>query len=69
MDSTNLLSYEASGCGRTAVNRVTLAAGESLPLTQHPEERLYYFLDGRGIRRPISARVSTRSSTWGRSKA
>lgn len=44
-----ILPYEKSGAQRTAVNVGTLPAGGHLPLTSHPEERLYYFLDGRGI--------------------
>lgn len=49
MQSTPLLHYHESGCQRTAVNQVILPPGGRLPLTDHPEERLYYFLDGRGI--------------------
>jgi mannose-6-phosphate isomerase-like protein (cupin superfamily) len=44
-----LLLFEDSGCQKTAVNQVTLPAKTRLPLTGYPEERLYYFLDGRGI--------------------
>jgi mannose-6-phosphate isomerase-like protein (cupin superfamily) len=33
----------------TAVDEVTLAVGEMLPLQGYPEERLYYFTDGRGF--------------------
>ncbi len=49
MEHKELLSFEQSGCGKTAVHQGQLAPGEKLPLTGHPEERLYYFLDGRGI--------------------
>ncbi len=49
MDTNQLLTYEASGCGRTAVNQITLPPKAHLPLAGYPEERLYYFLDGRGI--------------------
>lgn len=49
MPTTPLLAYHESGCGRTAVNQGILAPGEQLPPAEHPEERLYYFLDGRGI--------------------
>ncbi len=49
MQTTHLLTYEASGCQKTAVNQVVLPSGAHLPLTGYPEERLYYFLDGRGI--------------------
>ena len=29
--TNNLLTYEASGCGRTALNEVTLQPGAALP--------------------------------------
>ncbi|MFC1555926.1 cupin domain-containing protein [candidate division KSB1 bacterium] len=44
-----VLSYEESGSKRTAIDEVEFAVGEKLPLDGHPEERLYYILDGRGI--------------------
>ena len=44
-----ILSYENSGSKKTAIDEVELDVDESLPLQGHPEERLYYFLDGRGI--------------------
>ena len=47
--TNNLLTYEASGCGRTALNEVILPPGDALPLARTPQERLIYFLDGRGI--------------------
>ena len=47
--TNNLLTYEASGCGRTALNEVILPPSETLPLAGTAEERLIYFLDGRGI--------------------
>lgn len=49
MDIKKLLTEEDSGSKRTAVNEVSLAPGEHLPLVGHAEERLYYFTDGRGI--------------------
>jgi len=49
MQTIHLLRYHESGCRRTAVNQVTLPPGGHLPLADHPEERLYYMLDGRGI--------------------
>ncbi|MEM7333967.1 MAG: cupin domain-containing protein [Chloroflexota bacterium] len=49
MQHEHLLTYEQSGCGNTAVNLINLPPNDSLPLAGHPEERLYYFLDGRGI--------------------
>ncbi len=49
MQTNTLLAYEDSGCQKTAVNHVILEPGAHLPLTNYPEERLYYFLDGRGI--------------------
>ncbi|MEM7119177.1 MAG: cupin domain-containing protein [Chloroflexota bacterium] len=49
METKQLLAYEESGAGRTAVIETTLPPKAHLPLTGHPEERLYYFLDGRGI--------------------
>ena len=49
MQRTQLLTYDNSGCEKTAVNQVTLPPNAHLPLTGYPEERLYYFLDGRGI--------------------
>lgn len=44
-----VLEYEDSGSKRTAVEEAVLAVDAHLPLESHPEERLYYFLDGRGI--------------------
>ncbi len=44
-----LLEYEESGSKKTAVEEVELAIGGHLPLKSHGEERLYYFLDGRGV--------------------
>ena len=49
MQINHLLSYEVSGCQRTAVNQIMLPPSTHLPLAGYPEERLYYFLDGRGI--------------------
>jgi mannose-6-phosphate isomerase-like protein (cupin superfamily) len=49
MPTTQLLDYGNSGCQRTAVNLVSLPPNTHLPLADHPEERLYYILDGRGI--------------------
>ena len=47
--TNNLLTYEASGCGRTALNEVILPPGDALPRPGTPQERLIYFLQGRGI--------------------
>lgn len=44
-----LLKYEDSGSKRTSIMEAELAPGESLPLAGYPEERLVYFLDGRGV--------------------
>lgn len=44
-----ILSPELSGSKRSIIDEGILAAGESLPLSEHPEERLYYFLSGRGL--------------------
>lgn len=49
MEIQTLLAYEESGCGRTAVQALSVPPGAQLPLEEHPEERLYYVLDGRGI--------------------
>ena len=46
---TRLLDYEESGSKRTAIEEVVLDVGGHLALEGFPEERLYYFLDGRGI--------------------
>ena len=35
--TNNLLTYEASGCGRTALNEVILPPGETLPLAGTPK--------------------------------
>jgi len=44
-----ILYAENSGSQRTSIDEVELAVKGRLPLQKHPEERLYYFLDGRGI--------------------
>jgi mannose-6-phosphate isomerase-like protein (cupin superfamily) len=44
-----LMEYEESGAKKTAIEEVELAVGARLPLEGHGQERLYYFLDGRGI--------------------
>ncbi|MCP4541612.1 MAG: cupin domain-containing protein [Chloroflexi bacterium] len=49
MQVEQLLVFEESGSKRTAVNEITLSPGTHLSLTAHPQERLFYFLDGRGI--------------------
>lgn len=49
MQIKQLLTYDQSGGGKTAVIETTLPPHAHLPLTRHPEERLYYILDGRGI--------------------
>jgi mannose-6-phosphate isomerase-like protein (cupin superfamily) len=46
---TRILAYADSGGERTAIDVGELAAGGHLKLQGHPQERLYYFLDGRGI--------------------
>ncbi len=46
---TRLLEYDESGSKRTAIDEVELDVGGHLSLEGFPEERLYYFLDGRGI--------------------
>ena len=49
MEVKQLLTEEASGSKRTVVNEVSVPPGGHLPLAGHPQERLYYFTDGRGI--------------------
>ena len=49
MNVKRILEYEASGSKRTSIDEVTLDVGERLPLAGHPEERMIYILDGRGI--------------------
>ncbi|MBT5874562.1 MAG: cupin domain-containing protein [Candidatus Latescibacteria bacterium] len=44
-----ILNYDDSGAKRTAIDEGVLAVGGHMPLQAHPEERLYYFTDGRGI--------------------
>ncbi len=44
-----LLDFDKSGSKRTAVAVTTLHPGEKTPHAEHDEERLYYFLDGRGV--------------------
>jgi mannose-6-phosphate isomerase-like protein (cupin superfamily) len=44
-----ILNYEDSGSKRTAVEEVEVAVDAHLPLESHSQERLYYFLEGRGI--------------------
>jgi mannose-6-phosphate isomerase-like protein (cupin superfamily) len=46
---TRLLDYEDSGSKRTAIEEVELEVGGHLSLQGFPEERLYYFLGGRGV--------------------
>ena len=46
---SRVLDYEESGSKRTAIDEVSLAPGVHVALQSHPEERLYYFLGGRGI--------------------
>lgn len=45
----HVLAYSESGSGRTAIDEVELAVGGRVPLHRRSEERLYYFLGGRGI--------------------
>ena len=49
MDIKRLLSPENSGSKHSYIDSVSLEVGEDLGLQAHPEERLFYFLDGRGI--------------------
>ena len=44
-----LLSPETSTSVRSYIDEAELSVGECLPLGEHPEERLFYFLYGRGI--------------------
>jgi mannose-6-phosphate isomerase-like protein (cupin superfamily) len=44
-----ILQYENSGSKRTAIDEVELRVGGQLTLAAFPEERLYYFLGGRGV--------------------
>jgi mannose-6-phosphate isomerase-like protein (cupin superfamily) len=46
---TRILQYENSGSKRTAIDEVELRVGGHLTLAAYPEERLYYFLGGRGV--------------------
>ena len=49
MNIKRLLSPENLGSKHSYIDRVFLELGEDLGLQSHPEERLFYFLDGRGI--------------------
>jgi len=49
MQVKRILSPELSGSKRSIIDEAVLPAGGSLPLSEHPEERLYYFLSGRGL--------------------
>ncbi len=49
MDIKRLLSPENSESKHSYIDRVSLEVGEDLGMQSHPEERLFYFLDGRGI--------------------
>ena len=49
MQTEQLLSFEQSGSGRTAVFQHALPPQASQSLTQLPNECLFYVLDGRGI--------------------
>ena len=44
-----ILSPELSGSKCSIIDEAVLSAGCSVPLSEHPEERLYYFLSGRGL--------------------
>jgi len=46
---TRILDYPESGSKRTAIEEVELEVGGHLTLEGYPEERLYYFLGGRGV--------------------
>ena len=47
--SQRLLDFDSSGSKRTAVYLTTLQPAEKTPHQDHDEERLLYFLDGRGV--------------------
>ena len=49
MNTRRLMSPESSGSVRSYIDECTLGVGEALHLTAEPEERLFYFLDGRGV--------------------
>lgn len=49
MNIKRLLSPENSGSKHSYIDRVSLEVSEDLGLQSHPEERLFYFLGGRGI--------------------
>jgi len=49
VSATVRLPFDQSGAKHTAVEEITLDAAGRLPLQGHPEERLYYVLDGRGV--------------------
>jgi mannose-6-phosphate isomerase-like protein (cupin superfamily) len=43
------MSPEISGSVRSYIQDISLEVGEDLGISKHPEERLYYVTDGRGI--------------------
>lgn len=49
MNVKHLLSPKISGSKRSYIDEISIKAGEDSGLEAHPEERLFYFLDGRGI--------------------
>ena len=49
IEAKNLLAAEDSGSKRTSIDEVALPVNMNLTLQGFPEERLYYFLDGRGV--------------------
>ncbi|MBS7630239.1 cupin domain-containing protein [Candidatus Bathyarchaeota archaeon] len=49
MKVKKILSPEISGSKRSSLDEVELEVDERLQFQEHPEERLYYFLSGRGI--------------------
>lgn len=44
-----IMDFEESGAKRTAIEEIELPVDGRMSLQAHPQERLYYFLDGRGI--------------------
>ncbi|MBT7914074.1 cupin domain-containing protein, partial [Candidatus Bathyarchaeota archaeon] len=49
MESKIIMSPELSGSVRSYILDESLDVGEDLGVNKHPEERLYYFTDGRGL--------------------
>ena len=49
MKVKHLMSPDISGSKRSYIDEIHLELDEDLGLEEHPEERLLYFLDGRGL--------------------